>query len=100
MLGVPEGDWPNLTKVAKLVIHLFKQQLLGVTEHSAAEVRAFETVMRYLKSLTDRLLAPDPDARLQGARDVLDALELGVVPPAEPAAVSAFSSKMFSTHWR
>lgn len=61
MIGVPPADWPNLAKVAKLVIHLFKQQLLGVTEHSAREMAAFETVMRYLKSLTDRLLAGEGD---------------------------------------
>ncbi|QIS15571.1 cytochrome P450 [Nocardia arthritidis] len=59
MIGVPESDWPNLSKVSKLVIHLFKQQLLGETEHSPEIVRAHETVMRYLKSLTDRLLRGD-----------------------------------------
>lgn len=62
VIGVPEPDWANLTKVALLVTHLFKQQLLGVTEHGAAERRAFQTVMLYLKSLTDRLLAGDGDA--------------------------------------
>ncbi|UVS78675.1 Cytochrome P450 PerV [Actinokineospora sp. UTMC 2448] len=79
MLGVPEGDWPNLTKVAKLVIHLFKQQLLGVTEHSAAEVRAFETVMRYLKSLTDRLLADGSSPFLDAAR-TLSTMDTGTWP--------------------
>jgi cytochrome P450 len=59
MLGVPKPEWANLTKVAKLVIHFFKQQLLGVTEHKDRQIQAFETVMRYLKSLTDRLLASD-----------------------------------------
>jgi cytochrome P450 family 130 len=57
MIGVPEEHWPSLAKVAKLVIHLFKQQLRGVREHSQRELGAFEMAMRYLKSLTDRLLA-------------------------------------------
>lgn len=66
MIGVPEADWPNLTKVARLVIHLFKQQLLGVTEYSEREQAAFAAVMRYLKDLTDRLLA-DADSPFVGA---------------------------------
>ena len=71
VVGVPESDWPNMTKVALLVTHLFKQQLLGVTEHGAAEKRAFETVMRYLKALTDRLLAGDDDSPfLTAAREL------------------------------
>ncbi|MGX7828481.1 cytochrome P450 [Actinokineospora sp. 24-640] len=79
MIGVPATDWPNLTKVARLVIHLFKQQLLGVTEHSAAEVAAFETVMLYLKSLTDRLLAEHDSPFLRAARG-LTAMQDGTWP--------------------
>jgi cytochrome P450 len=60
LLGVPEADWPNLTKVARVVIHLFKERLRGTVEHSEAELRAFATVLRFLKALTDRLLAADP----------------------------------------
>ncbi|GAA4420601.1 cytochrome P450 [Actinokineospora soli] len=71
VVGVPESDWPNMTKVALLITHLFKQQLLGVTEHGAAERRAFETIMLYLKSLTDRLLEGDGDAPfLTAAREL------------------------------
>jgi cytochrome P450 len=73
LIGVPPADWPNLTKVARLVIHLFKQQLRGVAEHSPAELRAFETVIRYLKALTDRLLATGGDAPfLTAARTLAD----------------------------
>lgn len=68
MIGVPEADWPNLTKVAKLVIHLFKQQLLGVTEHGPREQAAFAAVMRYLKDLTDRLLAEADSPFVDAAR--------------------------------
>ena len=62
MIGVPEREWPNLTKVARLVIHLFKQQLRGVRQHDAREVAAFHTAMRYLKRLTDEMLDGDSDA--------------------------------------
>jgi cytochrome P450 len=56
MIGVPEPEWVRLTKVARLVIHLFKQQLLGVTEPGERETAAFTTAMHYLKRLTDQLL--------------------------------------------
>lgn len=59
MIGVPASEWLHLNKVAKLVNHLFKQQLRGVTEYGARELAAFDTVMRYLKGLTDQLLAGD-----------------------------------------
>ncbi|HET8643135.1 MAG TPA: cytochrome P450 [Pseudonocardiaceae bacterium] len=61
LIGVPEPAWPNLTKVSRLVIHLFKQELLGVSEHSPEQLRAFATVMRYLESLAGELLAGDGD---------------------------------------
>lgn len=80
MMGVPEGDWPNLTKVAKLVIHLFKQQLLGVTDHGPERERAFEAVMRYLKSLTDRLLTGDADSPFLRAARNLSAITEGTWP--------------------
>lgn len=62
MIGVPEPEWSNLTKVAKLVIHLFKQQLRGVWQHGGREVAAFRTAMRYLKTLTDTMLDGERDA--------------------------------------
>lgn len=68
MIGVPDADWPNLTKVARLVIHLFKQQLLGVTEHGERERAAFAAVMRYLKDLTDQLLATADSPFVDAAR--------------------------------
>jgi cytochrome P450 len=71
MIGVPDADWPNLAKAAKLVVHLFKQQLLGVREHSPRELYAFATVMHYLRSLTDRLLAADIDTPFLAAARVL-----------------------------
>lgn len=39
-----------------------------------------------LAELIERLLAQDPDRRLQGAREVLDVLEFGELPEAPPAA--------------
>lgn len=74
MIGVPEDDWPNLAKVARLVIHLFKQQLLGVTEPGERERAAFAAVMRYLKDLTDRLLA-EADSPFVGAARRLAAMD-------------------------
>jgi len=69
MIGVPESEWPRLTKVARLVIHLFKRQLLGVTEYGERETVAFATAMRYLKRLTDQLLTgPGEEPFLLAAR--------------------------------
>jgi cytochrome P450 len=67
MIGVPEHDWPNLTKVARLVIHLFKQQLRGVWRHGDREVAAFRAAMCYLKELTDAMLDGDGTAPFLGA---------------------------------
>jgi len=61
MLGVPAADWPNLTKVSRLIVHLFKQRLLGVADHPPRESRAFAVIMDYLHTLTERLLASDAD---------------------------------------
>ncbi|MFI5931979.1 hypothetical protein [Actinoplanes sp. NPDC051494] len=69
LLGVPEPEWPRLTKVARLVIHLFKQQLLGVTGHGPREAAAFATAMHYLEQLTGRLLTgPGEEPFLLAAR--------------------------------
>ncbi|MFF3866988.1 cytochrome P450 [Micromonospora sp. NPDC001898] len=71
LIGVPEAEWPRLTKVARLVIHLFKQQLLGVTKYGPREAAAFATSMRYLKQLTDQLLAgPGEEPFLLAARQL------------------------------
>ncbi|ROO63248.1 cytochrome P450 [Micromonospora sp. Llam0] len=71
MLGVPEQEWSRLGKVSRLVIHLFKQQLLGVTEYGDREQTAFATTMLYLKRLTDELLAgPGTQPFLAAARQL------------------------------
>lgn len=80
MLGVPEREWPNLAKVAKLVIYLFKQQLLGVTEHPRGEVQAFHTVMSYLKSVTDDLLTGSADSPFLTAARSLSTLDKNTWP--------------------
>ncbi|WJK33698.1 cytochrome P450 [Solwaraspora sp. WMMA2065] len=71
MLGVPGQEWGRLAKVSRLVIHLFKQQLLGVTEYGEREQTAFATTMLYLKRLTDELLAgPGTQPFLTAARQL------------------------------
>jgi cytochrome P450 len=71
MIGVPEPEWSRLTKVARLVIHLFKQQLLGVTEYGERETAAFATAMHYLKRLADQLLTgPGEEPFLLAARQL------------------------------
>ncbi|GAB1640141.1 cytochrome P450 [Krasilnikovia sp. MM14-A1259] len=71
LIGVPPEQWPRLTKVARLVIHLFKQQLLGVTEYGEKQAAAFATAMHYLKRLTDQMLTgPGEEPFLLAARDL------------------------------